>query len=251
MLFLVGGRKFSEHATHRFPPNVVYAGFLPRNELPVLYNAFDIYCFPTLSGEETFGLTLLEAMACGVPAVIPDWGGMPGVMGDGGIAVEADTFSDDIGSFAASVSPEALAEGIRQLVADEALRQALGQAARKQALTFSWEASAQRILAIFGQLHRRKQRSPSNPFWTRFVPKLNAALGTIQPEAALLNLMDSWEIPLMRSGYPQTLMEGLALSLARRHTPHEVEAVLWHLCEDRQEAKRILRRVWGFIEATT
>ena len=250
VLFLIGGRMIDYYQKRRLPKNVVYAGFLPREKLPVLYNAFDIYCFPTLSGEETFGLTLLEAMACGVPAVVPNWDGMPEVVGDVGILVDAQPFEADIGSFATAVSPDALADGVRQLLADETLRRQLGQKARQRALELSWEKTAKRIVEIFHELHRRKRRFEPNRYWTRFVPKLNPVKGVVEPEAALLNLMDSWEIPLMRSGYSQTLIEGLALSLARRHTPHEVEAVLWHLCENRQEVERILHRVWGFIEAT-
>jgi glycosyltransferase involved in cell wall biosynthesis len=251
VLFLIGGQTLGRYATHPLPQNIAYAGFLPREKLPVLYNAFDIYCFPTLSGEETFGLTLLEAMACGVPAVIPNWDGMPEVMRDGGIAVEANTFPNDIGSFAASVSPEALARGIRRLLDDEGLRVELGKKARERALNFSWEATAKRILSIFEELHRRKQFYHQNPYFSRFVSKLNVAEGMVQSEAVLLNVTDRWENPLMESGYPQTLKEGLALSLLRRHTPHEVEAVLWHLCDDREEVEQVLERVQGFIEAAT
>ena len=113
-LFLAAGRRVSGYIPGTTPPNLVFIEFQPREKLPIFYNTFDIYCFPTLSGEETFGLTLLEAMACGVPAVIPNWDGMPFVMGDAGIKVEAKTFPNDIGSFDAGVSPEALARGIRR-----------------------------------------------------------------------------------------------------------------------------------------
>jgi hypothetical protein len=137
------------------------------------------------------------------------------------------------------------------LLDNEGLRLELGKKARERALNFSWEATAKRILSIFEELHRRKQFYQQNPYWTRFMPKLNAEEGTLQTEAALLNVTSQWENPLMESGYPQTLKEGLALSLLRRHTPHEVEAVLWHLCEDREEVEEVFERVQGFIEAAT
>jgi len=48
---------------------VVFMGNVPHQELPRLYRAAD--CFVTMSLSETFGLTCLEAMMCGCPAVIP------------------------------------------------------------------------------------------------------------------------------------------------------------------------------------
>ena len=71
LLFLVGGRFLLRPSFGPLPDNLIYTGFLPRKQLSTLYNAFDIYCFPSMAAEETFGLTLLEAMACGVPPVVP------------------------------------------------------------------------------------------------------------------------------------------------------------------------------------
>jgi len=48
---------------------VVFLGNVPHNELPQLYRSAD--CFVTMSLSETFGLTCLEAMMCGCPAVMP------------------------------------------------------------------------------------------------------------------------------------------------------------------------------------
>jgi len=48
---------------------VVFLGNVPHHELPELYRAAD--CFVTMSLSETFGLTCLEAMMCGCPAVMP------------------------------------------------------------------------------------------------------------------------------------------------------------------------------------
>jgi len=48
---------------------VVFLGNVPHNELPQLYRSAD--CFVTMSLSETYGLTCLEAMMCGCPAVMP------------------------------------------------------------------------------------------------------------------------------------------------------------------------------------
>ena len=48
---------------------VTFLGNLPNDRLPPLYRAAD--CFVTCSTSETYGLTVLEALACGTPAVLP------------------------------------------------------------------------------------------------------------------------------------------------------------------------------------
>ena len=111
LLFLVGGHFMLRSSYGPLPDNLIYAGFLPRKQLPVLYNAFDIYCFPSMAAEETFGLTLLEAMACGVPPVVPKFDGLPDVVGEAGVVVPAEEFSEDMASFAAAVSAVELSKG--------------------------------------------------------------------------------------------------------------------------------------------
>lgn len=61
-----------EGRTH-FPKIVLWTEILPENALPNLYKSFD--CFVLPSRGEGFGLPFIEAMACGVPAIGPAWGG--------------------------------------------------------------------------------------------------------------------------------------------------------------------------------
>ncbi|MFP4163708.1 MAG: glycosyltransferase [Chitinispirillaceae bacterium] len=53
--------------------NVLFTGRLDREELPELYAAADIFLFPSVT--DTFGMSVLEAQSCGVPAVVSDAGG--------------------------------------------------------------------------------------------------------------------------------------------------------------------------------
>jgi glycosyltransferase involved in cell wall biosynthesis len=129
-IFLVGAHTLRHYRLRDLPKNLIYAGFQPREKLPLLYNAFDVYCFPTMAAEETFGLTVLEAMACGVPPVVPNFDGVPDVVGDAGIVVEAENFSHDIGSFASYVSAEALSDGIQELLNQPEKRLLLGKQAQ-------------------------------------------------------------------------------------------------------------------------
>lgn len=66
-------------------PQVVWRGVVPRTELPFIYSAADVFTFPSHS--ETFGLVMLEAMACGTPVAAFPVDGPLDVVGtsDGGV----------------------------------------------------------------------------------------------------------------------------------------------------------------------
>ena len=252
LLFLVGGRFLLRPSFGPLPDNLIYVGFLPRKQLPTLYNAFDIYCFPSMAAEETFGLTLLEAMACSVPPVVPRFDGLPDVIGDAGVIVPAEEFSEDMASFAAYVSPLELSKGIISLLEDS-IRHELGEKARERALTYTWDNNAKRLVQLFQKLNQIKQNQRTAPdLSVAFVPHFDAFQNQVLERALLLNLTPFLETPLQeKSGYVQTIEEGLALTLLKRHTPRQVEAVLTHISGDASQASKTVERVENFLNALT
>lgn len=248
LLFLVGGSYLLRPSSQQLPDNLIYVGFLPRKQLPMLYNAFDVYCFPTMAGEETFGLTLLEAMACGVPPVVPRFDGLPEVVGDAGVIVDAQELSEDIAGFAATVSAESLSQGVTTLLED-GCRHEIGHKARQRALTLTWENNAKRLIELFRELDRIKHKQRRTPdLSVSFVKHFDAFQNQCKSRALLLNLTPFLEAPLQKkSGYVQTMEEGLALTLLKRHTPKQVEAVLSHVLEDKSNASEIVEKVLGFL----
>ncbi len=250
LLFLVGGRFLLRPTYERLPNNLIYVGFLPRKQLPTLYNAFDIYCFPSMAAEETFGLTLLEAMACGVPPVVPKFDGLPDVVGDAGVIVPAQEFSEDMAGFAAYVSPTELSKGVTSLLEDS-IRHELGKKARDRALTFTWDDNAKKLIQLFEELNQIKQDQRTPPELSiAFVPHFDAFQYQIESRALLLNLTPFLESPLQqKQGYVQTMEEGLALTLLKRNTPRQVKAVLTHISDDASQAKEVVERVQNFLNA--
>ena len=248
LLFLVGGNFLLRPSYGPLPDNLIYVGFLPRKQLATLYNAFDIYCFPSMAAEETFGLTLLEAMACGVPPIVPKFDGLPEVVGEAGVIVPAQEFSKDMAGFAAAVSAVELSKGIVSLLADN-FRHELGAKARHRALTFTWEKTAKYIVQLFEKLNRIKQNQRTSPdLSVAFVPYYDAFQNQIESRALLLNLTPTLETPLQqKSGYVQTMEEGLALTLLKRHTSKQVEAVLTHVLDDKSKASEVVERVENFL----
>ena len=248
--FLLTAPTLNIYAHQQLPPNLICAPQQPRDELARFLNAFDVYCFPSMVGEETFGLALLETMACGIPPVVPNLDGLPEVVGNAGIIVPAQAYDNEIGSFAGTVSPSAMADAVNSLLIDEKARLALGQKARERALTFTWDKTAQKVIALFRRLKgiQQLENGYKRHFAISFAPYLNNRRKQIESRAILNNITLQKERPLMQDRYAQSIEEGLALALLRKHSRHEVEAVLHHLYgEERTEV--ILEKVFGFEEA--
>ncbi|HEY7737877.1 MAG TPA: glycogen synthase [Candidatus Limnocylindria bacterium] len=120
---------------------------LDRKSVRQLYTHAAVFACPSVY--EPFGITNLEAMACGVPVVATRVGGIPEVVVHGrtGLLVDvpAEGRTDDDPAVA-----QALAAAINELVADPARRAAMGEAGRERAIDqFSWGGVANRTLAVY------------------------------------------------------------------------------------------------------
>ena len=251
ILFLQAGWNKGRYANRKMPKNLVYVGFHPREKLPLIYNAFDVYCFPSVSGEETFGLTVLEAMACGVPPVISDFDGVPSVVGDAGLIVPAVHFEQDITSIASYASPLDFSEGVNVLLSDDSLREVYTQKSLNRAQTFTWQKTARRILDLFSELNRKKKLFSENRLNTFFASYWNTNEKQMEQKSIVLNMNSRYEMLVNPYGiFNQRVEDGLVISLLKEHTVREVEAILSELIKDEDTAKAILARCYGFIQAT-
>jgi phosphatidylinositol alpha-mannosyltransferase len=107
-----------------------------RDERPGYYAGAAVYACPTTRA--SFGITLLEAMACATPIVCSDIAGFRDVVEDGREAL-----------FVPVGKPAALADALVRLLDDEVLRARLGHAGRQTAAGYSWPAVADRVLTVY------------------------------------------------------------------------------------------------------
>jgi glycosyltransferase involved in cell wall biosynthesis len=140
-LMLVGGKGwyydqiFAAIERWDLHDRVRWVGYVPGDDLPLWYNAADVFAFP--SRYEGFGMPLLEAMACGTPVVSSNASSLPEVAGDAALTVPPD-------------DADALAEALQRTLNDNALRQDLRVKGLARAATFTWEETARRT----AQAHR-------------------------------------------------------------------------------------------------
>ncbi|MEV4278989.1 glycosyltransferase [Actinoplanes xinjiangensis] len=131
-------RRLQALAQHcRVADRVTLVGAVPAHEMPAWYRSADVLA--ATPWYEPFGLTPLEAMACGVPVVATEVGGL------------TDTVVDGItGDLVPPRDPRALATALRRLVADDVRRFGYAAAAADRATaSYSWPRVAERLAAVY------------------------------------------------------------------------------------------------------
>jgi glycosyltransferase involved in cell wall biosynthesis len=117
--------------------DLVFVGHVTDAELIALYNLARLFVFPSL--REGFGLPVLEAMSCGLPTIGSNRTSVPEVI------ARADALFDPR-------SVDDMADRMRSVLSDAALRDELRVHGLEQARNFSWELSARRALQVFERL---------------------------------------------------------------------------------------------------
>ena len=121
----------------RAPAGVHLLQSVAPGDLPVLYNLASCLAHP--AWYEGFGLTPLEAMACGTPVVVSNRSSLPEVVGDAGVLVDP----GDV---------ERWTEALAGVLADPGLRERLRERGLRRAAELTWERSAEQTWAVMRQL---------------------------------------------------------------------------------------------------
>jgi glycosyltransferase involved in cell wall biosynthesis len=118
--------------------NFKLAGFVSDEDLPFYYNVADLFVLPSKSGEG-LPLVALEAMACALPVIATDVGGIGEVL------------TDDYGKLVPPNQPEALAKAILDFAAVDFSSRKIELRAMMEK-EFSWDANVERLAEIYEEL---------------------------------------------------------------------------------------------------
>ncbi|XRP97070.1 glycosyltransferase family 4 protein [Methanocaldococcus sp. 16A] len=120
---------------------VIFTGYVPDEDLPGLYNAADLFVYPSLY--EGFGLPPLEAMACGTPVITSNTSSLPEVVGDAGIMVNP-------------YDVDELAKAMYEVLTNDGLREELSKKGLERAKLFSWKKCAEEHLKVYEEVYNMR-----------------------------------------------------------------------------------------------
>jgi teichuronic acid biosynthesis glycosyltransferase TuaC len=118
--------------------NFKLAGFVSDADLPSYYNAADMFVLPSKSGEG-LPLVALEAMACALPVIATDVGGIGEVL------------KEDYGKLVPPNQPELLAKAVLDFAAQDFSKRKLELRAMMEE-KFSWDTNVERLIEIYEEL---------------------------------------------------------------------------------------------------
>ncbi|WP_044268849.1 glycosyltransferase family 4 protein [Bacteroides timonensis] len=118
-------------------PHLYYPGYIANSDLPTLYNAAFAFLYPSL--RESFGIPMLEAMACGTPVITSNTSAMPEVAGEGGILISPQ-------------HPQEIADAILHLENNKAFYQQQSSCGLERVKQFSWKYTAEEYVKIYKEI---------------------------------------------------------------------------------------------------
>jgi glycosyltransferase involved in cell wall biosynthesis len=121
---------------------IILTGYIPNNELPGIYSLSTVFLYPSL--RESFGIPILEAMACGVPVITSNTSSMPEVGGDAALFIDP-------------FIPAQIADAMKKIVRNQKLRAELIDKGFKNASKYSWTAMAKHLLRIYQEIYLNKK----------------------------------------------------------------------------------------------
>ncbi len=148
------------------PSQILITGFVPEADLVAFYGACELFVFPSLY--EGLGLPVLEAMACGAPAIGGDNSSIREIIGrpDALFATESST---------------SIADHIATLLRDPGLREELRRHGPERAAGFSWPSTAMRALEAFDDALERTRGVGVGAVLQGWVPRKRLAVHSPLP----------------------------------------------------------------------
>ena len=123
---------------------IVMPGYIVNSDLPYIYNSAFAFLYTSL--RESFGIPLLEAMACGTPVITSNTSSMPEIAGNDAILINPE-------------SPEEITEKMIRLETDEEYYNAQKEIGLKRAELFSWRKTAEQLLKLYETVYKELPNS--------------------------------------------------------------------------------------------
>lgn len=123
---------------------IVMPGYIVNSDLPFIYNSAFAFLYTSL--RESFGIPLLEAMACGTPVITSNTSSMPEIGGNEAILINPE-------------SPEEITEKMLRLENDEAYYNTQKEIGLKRAELFSWRKTAEQLLNLYETVYKELPNS--------------------------------------------------------------------------------------------
>ncbi|QEY20523.1 glycosyltransferase family 4 protein [Psychrobacillus sp. AK 1817] len=116
-----------------------FTGKVPNTEVPNIIRKMSIFAVPSTEDSESFGVAAVEAMACGVPVVVSNVGGLPEVV-----------VKDVTGIVTDKESPDQLAAAFKKLARNNEMRMKMGEAGVAHVKNhYSWIDNANYMLTLY------------------------------------------------------------------------------------------------------
>ena len=112
----------------------ILTGYVHNADLPFIYAGAEIFLYPSL--RESFGIPVLESMACGTPVITSNTSALPEVAGNAAILVNPD-------------SQHEITSAIKSFLTNDTLRSDMIAKGLKRINDFSWGQSADQLLKIY------------------------------------------------------------------------------------------------------
>lgn len=128
---------FRKRAAEMQWDNVHFVGGITSEMLPHYYRTANVFCAPS-TGQESFGIVLVEAMSSGTPVVASDIGGYRQVL-----------HHRQEGLLVPPRQPKALAAALLHVLNNPELQQTMGRAGRLIALQYAWEGITERVVDVY------------------------------------------------------------------------------------------------------
>ena len=121
-------------------PSIVMPGYIVNSDLPYIYN--NAFAFLYTSLRESFGIPLLEAMACGTPVITSNTSSMPEIGGKDAILINPE-------------SPDEMTEKMLQLERDQDFYNQQKKIGLERAQLFSWKETAEQLLIVYESVYKK------------------------------------------------------------------------------------------------